>query len=113
MRTAQAAGALDSPALHRAADDGIPFLIPGFWIGRLSYTMLVWDGRGSSGRAARRHAPACAASSAARGWSNAPALDSQTEIELTIENDGHTYPRLPSYWTTLPAARWPIRRSTD
>ena len=25
---------------------------------------------------------------AARSWSNAPSLDSQTEIELTIENNG-------------------------
>ena len=68
---------------------GFFFLIPGFWDERLSYAMLawdivvllaaVWDGT---------RLPRATKLVAARSWSNAPALDSQTEIELTIENQG-------------------------
>jgi len=64
-------------------------LIPGFWDFRLAYSMLAWDFLvllfsildGLRLPAARELA-------ATRGWSNAPALDSDTEIELTIENPG-------------------------
>lgn len=62
-------------------------LIPGFWDSRMAYSMLAWDflvllfsvldGL---------RLPAAGDLIAARSWSNAPALDSQTEIELTIEN---------------------------
>jgi uncharacterized protein (DUF58 family) len=64
-------------------------LIPGFWEARLAYSMLAWDtivlvfaildGL---------RLPAAKSLTAARTWSNAPALDSETEIELTIENHG-------------------------
>jgi uncharacterized protein (DUF58 family) len=64
-------------------------LIPGFWDYRLAYSMLAWDFLvllfafldGMRLPAARQLA-------ATRTWSNAPALDSNTEIELTIENHG-------------------------
>jgi uncharacterized protein (DUF58 family) len=64
-------------------------LIPGFWDPRMAYSMLAWDflvllfsvldGL---------RLPAAHDLIAARSWSNAPALDSETEIELTIENRG-------------------------
>jgi uncharacterized protein (DUF58 family) len=68
---------------------GFVWLIPGFWDGRLAYAMLAWetlvllaallDGL---------RLPAPAELIASRTWSNAPALDSETEIELTVENRG-------------------------
>jgi uncharacterized protein (DUF58 family) len=68
---------------------GFVLLIFGLWDQRLSYAMLGWDGLvliaalldGS-------RLPKAASLTAARTWSNAPSLDSQTEIELTIENQG-------------------------
>jgi uncharacterized protein (DUF58 family) len=64
-------------------------LIPGFWDGRLAYSMLAWDGLVLlfcllDGL----RLPAPGSLAAIRAWSNAPALDSETEIELTIENNG-------------------------
>src|SRR4029079_16658143 len=68
---------------------GFFFLIPGFWDQRLSYAMLAWevlvllaallDGM---------RLPRASQLTAARSWSNTPALDSETEIGLTIENSG-------------------------
>jgi len=62
-------------------------LIPGFWDARMAYSMPAWDllvllfavldGM---------RLPAARELTGVRTWSNAPALDSQTEIELTIEN---------------------------
>ena len=64
-------------------------LIPGFWDARMAYSMPAWDllvllfafldGL---------RLPAARELSAVRTWSNAPALDSETEIEITIENHG-------------------------
>ncbi len=70
---------------------GFFLLIPGFWNTRLSYAMLLWDGLillAAFLDALRL--PAASQLSATRTWSNAPALDSPTEIELTIENQGRT-----------------------
>lgn len=68
---------------------GFLLLLPGFWESRLSYAMLVWDvlilvAAVLDGM----RLPAASQLSATRSWSNAPALDSETEIELTIENQG-------------------------
>jgi uncharacterized protein (DUF58 family) len=68
---------------------GFGFLIPGFWDARLSYAMLAWDGLiliAAVLDGARL--PRAAQLTASRSWSNAPSLDSQTEIELTVENHG-------------------------
>jgi len=68
---------------------GFLLLIPGFWEAGLSYAMLFWDGLVLLAvllDAVRL--PAASQLSATRAWSNAPALDSQTEIELSIENGG-------------------------
>ncbi|MGA2888127.1 MAG: DUF58 domain-containing protein [Terracidiphilus sp.] len=70
---------------------GFVWLIPGFWDWRLALAMPAWDvlvllfalldGL---------RLPAAAKFTAGRSWSNAPALDSETEIELMIENHGRT-----------------------
>jgi uncharacterized protein (DUF58 family) len=64
-------------------------LVPGFWDARLAYSMLAWDALVLLFAILDGlRLPAPADLIAARSWSNAPALDSQTEIELTIENHG-------------------------
>jgi uncharacterized protein (DUF58 family) len=70
---------------------GFVWLAPGFWDWRLALAMPAWDllvlffavydGL---------RLPAAGKLTASRSWSNAPALDSETEIELTIENAGRT-----------------------
>ena len=70
---------------------GFLLLLPGFWDARLSYAMLVWDvlvlvAAFLDGV----RLPAVSQLGATRTWSNAPALDSETEIELTLENQGRT-----------------------
>jgi uncharacterized protein (DUF58 family) len=70
---------------------GFFLVIPGFWRSSLSYTMLVWDGLVLLGALLDGlRLPAVSQLWATRSWSNAPALDSETEIELTIENKGRT-----------------------
>jgi uncharacterized protein (DUF58 family) len=70
---------------------GFVWLIPGFWDGRLAYAMLAWDGLALMAAALDGlRLPSAAQLTAGRTWSNAPALDSETEIELTIENRGQT-----------------------
>ncbi len=85
-------------------------LIPGFWDARLAYSMLAWDllvllfafldGL---------RLPAARDLAATRTWSNAPALDSETEIELTLENHGNLIVEcrlvddLPTALVALPA----------
>ena len=68
---------------------GFVWLVPGFWDGRLAYTMLAWDGlvllfAFLDGQ----RLPAATQLTASRSWLNAPALGGETEIELTIENCG-------------------------
>ena len=68
---------------------GFAFLIPGLWDERLSYGMLAWDGLVLlAALIDGLRLPKAASLIASRHWSNAPSLDSQTEIELTIENQG-------------------------
>ena len=68
---------------------GFAWLIPGFWDGRLAYAMLAWDALVLLAAALDGlRLPKPAQFIAERSWSNAPALDSQTEIELIIENRG-------------------------
>jgi uncharacterized protein (DUF58 family) len=68
---------------------GFLLVLPGFWDSRLGYTMLIWDALillAASLDGLRLPAPGQL--KAARSWSNAPALDSETEIELALENLG-------------------------
>jgi len=65
------------------------WLIPGFWEPRLAYAMPVWDALVLlAALLDGLRLPRPAQLIAARSWSNAPSLDSETEIELTIENHG-------------------------
>jgi uncharacterized protein (DUF58 family) len=68
---------------------GFALLVPGFWIGSFSYSMLAWDALVLAAVFLDgQRLPLPAQLTARRNWSNAPALDSETEIELTIENHG-------------------------
>ncbi len=68
---------------------GFLWLIPGFWEARLAYAMPAWEGLVLlAALLDGLRLPRAAQLTAGRSWSNAPALDSETEIELTIENNG-------------------------
>ncbi|UWZ84298.1 DUF58 domain-containing protein [Occallatibacter riparius] len=68
---------------------GFLLLIPGFYMPRLSYAMLVWAGLVLlAAWLDGLRLPSPTLLTAERSWSNAPALDSETEIELAIENHG-------------------------
>jgi uncharacterized protein (DUF58 family) len=70
---------------------GFAWLVPGFWDWRLAFTMPAWDMLvliAALLDGARLPKPSQFV--AERSWSNAPALDSETEIELAIENRGST-----------------------
>jgi uncharacterized protein (DUF58 family) len=91
---------------------GFLLLIPGFWEPRLSYAMLLWDGLVLVAALLDGvRLPRADELSASRSWSNAPALDSQTEIDLTIENrsrvivDCRLLDDLPAALVTEPRTR--------
>ena len=66
---------------------GFFWLIPGFWDERLSYAMLGWDALVLlAALLDGMRLPRANELTAGRSWTNAPALDSETEIELTLEN---------------------------
>jgi uncharacterized protein (DUF58 family) len=70
---------------------GFIWLIPGFWEWRLAFAMPAWEALVLlAALLDGLRLPAPAKLTASRSWSNAPALDSETEIELTVENDGKT-----------------------
>jgi uncharacterized protein (DUF58 family) len=70
---------------------GFLWLIPGFWDARLAYTMLAWDGLVlAAALLDGLRLPRAEQLTASRSWSNAPSLDSETEIELAVENQGQT-----------------------
>src|ERR1700756_1846864 len=66
---------------------GFLWLLPGFWDSQLSYAMLAWDALVLlAALLDGLRLPRAADLVATRSWANAPSLDSETEIELTIEN---------------------------
>lgn len=68
---------------------GFAFLIPGLWDARLSFAMLAWDALVLlAALLDGLRLPRASKILASRSWSNAPSLDSQTEVELSIENHG-------------------------
>jgi len=68
---------------------GFAWLIPGFWDGRLAYAMPAWDALVLLfALLDGLRLPGAAQLTAGRSWLNAPALGSETEIELTIESRG-------------------------
>lgn len=68
---------------------GFVWLIPGFWYAELAYAMLAWDALVLlAALFDGLRLPAPEAVTLSRSWSNAPALDSTTEIELAVEHTG-------------------------
>jgi uncharacterized protein (DUF58 family) len=68
---------------------GFLLLVPGFYVERFSYAMLVWDGLLlAAALLDAMRLPRATQLTGERNWINAPALDSQAEIELTIVNQG-------------------------
>jgi uncharacterized protein (DUF58 family) len=68
---------------------GFGWVIPGFWDSRLSYGMLAWDALVLlAALLDGLRLPSASDLKASRSWANAPALDSETEIELTLNNGG-------------------------
>jgi len=68
---------------------GFAGLIPGFWDWRLALAMPAWEGLVLLfALLDGLRLPALDKLTASRSWSNAPALDAETEIELTLENHG-------------------------
>ncbi|MGA7339316.1 MAG: DUF58 domain-containing protein [Terracidiphilus sp.] len=70
---------------------GLLLALPGFFDARLGYGMLVWDALVILAAALDGlRLPAPHQIVAERSWSNAPSLDSETEIELAVEQQGNT-----------------------
>jgi uncharacterized protein (DUF58 family) len=68
---------------------GFFWLLPGLWIARLAWAMPAWEALVLlAALLDGLRLPDAAELTASRSWSNAPDLDSATEIELTIENRG-------------------------
>jgi len=66
---------------------GLVLALPGFFDARLGYGMLVWEGLILLAAFADwLRLPPPKAIVIERSWSNAPALDSETEIELAVES---------------------------
>jgi uncharacterized protein (DUF58 family) len=66
---------------------GLLLALPGFFDAKLGYAMLVWDGVVLlAALADGLRLPPPRAITIERSWSNAPALDSETEIELAVES---------------------------
>jgi uncharacterized protein (DUF58 family) len=66
---------------------GFLWLAPGFFDNRLAYAMLAWDGLVLlAALLDGLRLPRANQLTVQRSWSNAPALDSETEIEITLEN---------------------------
>lgn len=69
---------------------GLLLLIPGFYVARLSYATLVWDAIVLVAAVLDGlRLPHASSITVERTWSNAPALDSETEVELSVMNRGH------------------------
>jgi uncharacterized protein (DUF58 family) len=68
---------------------GFAWLIPGLWDGRLAYGLLAWNALVLlAALLDGLRLPPAAQLTATRSWSNAPALDSPTEVELSVQNQG-------------------------
>jgi uncharacterized protein (DUF58 family) len=70
---------------------GLLFALPGFFRATWGYGMLVWDALVLlSVVLDGLRLPAAQQISIERSWSNAPALDSETEIELSVDHSAET-----------------------
>ena len=70
---------------------GLLLALPGFFSARLGYGMLAWDALVIAAVLwDGLRLPAAAAITVERSWSNAPALDSETGVEIAVEQSGAT-----------------------
>lgn len=70
---------------------GFVWLIPGFWNSRWSYATPAWDFLVLAAALLDGiRLPGARELTVGRDWLNTPALDSETEIELSVENHGRT-----------------------
>lgn len=70
---------------------GLLLALPGFFRARLGLGMVVWDGLVCFAILLDAlRLPAARLITVERSWSNAPSLDSETEIELAVEHSGST-----------------------
>ncbi len=70
---------------------GLLLALPGFFNPRLGFGMLVWDGFVLAAILwDGMRLPNAQQIAIERSWSNAPALDSETEIDLAVEHTGRT-----------------------
>src|SRR5579871_5842546 len=70
---------------------GFVWLIPGLWHWQIAFAMLAWDALILIAVLLDGlRLPPPDQFLGERSWANAPSLDSETEIELTIENRGRT-----------------------
>jgi uncharacterized protein (DUF58 family) len=70
---------------------GLLLALPGFFDSRLAYGMLVWDGLVIAAAIwDGMRLPAPQLITVDRSWNNAPSLDSETEIDLGVEQHGST-----------------------
>lgn len=70
---------------------GLALALPGFFDARMAYGMLAWDALVIAATLwDGLRLPAPGAITIERSWSNAPALDSETEIELAVEQQSGT-----------------------
>lgn len=70
---------------------GCAWVIPGFWNGLWSYAMPAWDFAVlMAALFDGLRLPAARELTMGREWLNTPALDGETEIELSVENHGRT-----------------------
>jgi uncharacterized protein (DUF58 family) len=70
---------------------GLPLALPGFFEARLAYGMVAWDGLVLlAALFDGLRLPAAGQIAVQRGWSNAPTLDSETEIEIAVEQQAGT-----------------------
>ena len=70
---------------------GLLLALPGFFSSRLGYGMLLWDGLVLAAALwDGMRLPPAQQITIERSWSNAPALDSETEIDLFVEHTGRT-----------------------
>jgi uncharacterized protein (DUF58 family) len=70
---------------------GLLFALPGFFRATWGYGMLVWDALVLLATVLDGlRLPAAQQISIERSWSNAPALDSETEIQLSVEHSAET-----------------------
>ena len=97
---------------------GLLLALPGFFNARLAYGMLLWDGIILAFALWQAlHLPLPHELTVERFWNNTPALDSETEIELTVEQSGerilqcHLVDDLPEALVAEPATQslraWP------